>query len=347
MIYRHAGASGLELSAIGLGANRFGEPGGTDAARSAEIVHAALDAGINFIDTSNVYASGVSEEHIGAALRCRRHEAVIGTKFGSRRQHGPNLFGGSRKFVMSALEASLRRLDTDYIDLYMIHRPDPRMPLEETLRALDDALTAGKIRYVGCCNFEAWRMVDGIGMSRKLGVARFATSQFEYSLLNRSAEREMGPACARHGVGIIPYLPLAAGMLTGKALSAPPPLSRLALEPGSAQKWITPANRSAVAALSKLAEDRGRTIVELAIAWLLAQPQVCSVIAGATSAEQVRQNAAAATWVLSASDLAAIDAALAANPPTPQPGYFSIAPYFAGPTIVEPAAGGDKPGGSR
>lgn len=344
MIYRHAGNSGLELSVVGLGANRFGEPGGTDAARSTETVHAALDAGINFIDTSNVYASGVSEEHIGAALRGRRHQAVIGTKFGSRRQHGPNLFGGSRKFVMNALEASLRRLDTDYIDLYMIHRPDPRMPLEETLRALDDGLTAGKIRYIGCCNFEAWRMVDGIGVSRKLGVTRFATSQFEYSLLNRSAEREMGPACARHGVGIIPYLPLAAGMLTGKALSAPPPSSRLALEPGSAQKWITPENRTTVAALGKLAEDRGHTIVELAIAWLLAQPQVCSVIAGATSPEQVRQNASAAAWILSEEDRSAVEAVLTKNPPTPQPGYFSIAPYFSGPTIVETTAG---PGWAR
>jgi len=334
VIYRHAGSSGLQLSAVGLGANRFGEPGGTDGPRSVEVVRSALDAGINFIDTSNVYATGVSEEHIGAALKGRRHEAVIGTKFGSRRQHGPNLFGGSRLFVMNALEASLRRLGTDYIDLYMIHRPDPRMPLEETLRALDDAVASGKARYIGCCNFEAWRMVDGLGTSRKLGLQRFATSQFEYSILNRTSEREMVPACQAHGVGIIPYLPLAAGMLTGKALDAPPPGSRLALEAGTASKWITAENRSAVAALKAFASDHGRTVVELAIAWLLARPQVCSVITGATSVEQVRQNANAATWKLGEGEMRQIEEILREHPPTPQKGYFSVAGYFEGQTVV-------------
>jgi aryl-alcohol dehydrogenase-like predicted oxidoreductase len=317
------------VSEVGLGANRFGEPGGTDAAQSAAIVHAALDNGITFIDTSNVYAQGVSEEHIGAALKGRRHQAVIGTKFGSRRQPGPNLFGGSRKFVFNAIDASLRRLQTDYIDLYQVHRPDPRMPLEETLRTLDDLVTSGKVRYIGCCNFEAWRMVDGLGISRKLGITRFASSQFEYSILNRSSETEMSPACRRFGVGIIPYLPLAAGMLTGKALDGVAPRgSRLALEPGTAAKWMTPANRATAAALQEFASRQNHTLAELAIAWLLARPQVCSVITGATSTAQVRENSRAADWRLSPGEMTEIDAVLTRLPPTTREGYYSVAGYL-------------------
>ena len=224
MEYRHLGNSGLQASEIGLGANSFGEPGRRDARESASIIHAALDHGINFIDTSNVYAEGKSEEYIGRALAGRREEMLIATKFGSRRAHGPNLFGGSRKFVMNAVEASLRRLQTDYIDLYMIHRPDTRMPLAETLRAMDDLVRQGKVRYIGCANFEAWRMVDGLWTSGDAGWERFISSQFAYSMLNRSAEAEMLPASRAHGVGVIPSLPLSAGLLAGRPVDNVQPI---------------------------------------------------------------------------------------------------------------------------
>ena len=198
MRYRHLGNSGLEVSETGLGANSFGEPGRRDYAESKAIVDAAIDHGINFIDTSNVYAQGLSEEYIGRALEGRRHEMLIGTKFGSMRNYGPNMFGGGRKFVMDSVEDSLRRLRTDYIDLYMIHRPDPRLPLEETLRAMDDIVRQGKALYIGLCNFEAWRMVDAVWTSKANGMTGIISSQFEYSMLHRSSEAEMLPACRRH-----------------------------------------------------------------------------------------------------------------------------------------------------
>ena len=216
MRYRHLGNSGLEVSETGLGANSFGEPGRRDYAESRAIVHAAIDHGINFIDTSNVYAQGVSEEYIGRALEGRRHEMLIGTKFGSMRDYGPNLFGGGRKFVMDSIEGSLRRLRTDYIDLYMIHRPDPRLPIAETLRAMDDIVRQGKALYIGVCNFESWRMVDAVWTSKANGMTGIISSQFEYSMLHRASEAEMLPACRQHSVGVMPYLPLAAGFLDGQ-----------------------------------------------------------------------------------------------------------------------------------
>ena len=189
--YRHLGQSGLEVSEIGLGANSFGEPGRRDRPESEAIVHAAIDQGINFIDTSNVYAQGLSEEYIGHALKGRRDEMLIGTKFGSMRRQGPNNFGGSRIFVMRSVEDSLKRLQTDYIDVYMIHRPDTRMPIEETLRALDDLVRAGKVRYTAGCNFEAWRLVNAEWTNRKNGYVSLTSSQFAYSMMTRAAEAEM------------------------------------------------------------------------------------------------------------------------------------------------------------
>ena len=330
MRYRHLGNSGLEVSETGLGANSFGEPGRRDYAESKSIIYAAIDHGINFIDTSNVYAQGVSEEYIGRALEGRRHETLIGTKFGSKREHGPNLFGGGRKFVMDAVEDSLRRLRTDYIDLYMIHRPDTRVPLEETLRAMDDIVRQGKALYIGVCNFEAWRMVDAVWTSKHGGMSPIISSQFEYSMLHRGSEAEMLPACRKHGVGVMPYLPLAAGFLTGKVdvSGVPPEGTRLALDANQSGRWITEKNLRAIAALQDWASERGKTLLELAFAWLLADPIVGTVIAGASSPEQIAQNAAASSWQLTTEERDEVTAILDAHPIDGAKTYYSVAGYF-------------------
>lgn len=330
MRYRHLGDSGLEVSETGLGANSFGEPGRRDYAESKSIIYSAIDHGINFIDTSNVYAQGVSEEYIGRALEDQRHEMLIGTKFGSKRDHGPNLFGGGRKFVMDAVEDSLRRLRTDYIDLYMIHRPDTRVPLEETLGAMDDIVRQGKALYIGVCNFEAWRMVDAVWTSKHGGMSPIISSQFEYSMLHRGSEAEMLPACRRHGVGVMPYLPLAAGFLTGKVdvSGVPPEGTRLALDANQSGRWITEKNLRAIAGLQSWASERGKTLLELAFAWLLADPIVGTVIAGASSQQQIAQNAAASGWQLTAEERDEVTAILDAHPIDGAKTYYSVAGYF-------------------
>lgn len=340
MQYRHLGLSGLEVSEIGLGANSFGEPGRPGRPESAAIIHAAIDQGINFVDTSNVYTQGVSEEYIGYALQGRRHDMLIGTKFGSMRRQGPNNFGGSRHFIMKSVEESLQRLQTDYIDVYMIHRPDPRMPMEETLRALDDLVRQGKIRYIAGCNFESWRFVDGFWTSKANGLARFAASQFAYSMMTRSAESEMIPACRQLGVSVIPYLPLAAGLLSGKvnATGSAPAGSRLDLEKNTAERWITRHNLELVGTLDNWAGDRDQTVLELALAWLLADPIVATVIAGASSPAQVQQNAAAAEWRLTPDERTEVNAILDANPPDNVGPYYSSAGYFREPTKPAPRA---------
>ena len=331
MRYRHLGNSGLEVSETGLGANSFGEPGRRDYAESKSITHAAIDHGINFIDTSNVYAQGVSEEYIGRALEGRRHEMLIGTKFGSKRGHGPNLFGGGRKFVMDAVEDSLRRLRTDYIDLYMIHRPDPRVPLDETLRAMDDIVRQGKALYIGCCNFEAWRMVDAVWTSNAGGMTQIISSQFEYSMLHRGGEAEMLPACRAHEVGVIPYLPLAAGFLTGKVdiTGKAPSGTRLDLDAGQSERWITDDNLRTISALQDWAMLHGKTLLDLAFAWLLADSIVGTVIAGASSPKQVEQNARASEWQLSPDERDEVTAILDAHTGDGLRTYYSVAGYFA------------------
>ena len=331
MRYRHLGNSGLEVSETGLGANSFGEPGRRDYAESKSIIYAAIDHGINFIDTSNVYAQGVSEEYIGRALEGRRHEMLIGTKFGSKREHGPNLFGGGRKFVMDAVEDSLRRLRTDYIDLYMIHRPDPRVPLDETLRAMDDIVRQGKALYIGCCNFEAWRMVDAVWTSNAGGMTQIISSQFEYSMLHRGGEAEMLPACRAHEVGVIPYLPLAAGFLTGKVdiTGKAPSGTRLDLDAGQSERWITDDNLRTISALQDWAMSHGKTLLDLAFAWLLADSIVGTVIAGASSPKQVEQNARASEWQLSPDERDEVTAILDAHAGDGLRTYYSVAGYFA------------------
>ncbi len=331
MRYRQLGNSGLEVSETGLGANSFGEPGRRDYAESEAIIYAAIDHGINFIDTSNVYAQGLSEEFIGRALKGRRGEMLIGTKFGSKREHGPNLFGGGRKFVMDAVEESLKRLRTDYIDLYMIHRPDTRVPLDETLRAMDDIVRQGKALYIGVCNFEAWRMVDAVWTSKAGGMSPIISSQFEYSMLHRSSEAEMLPACRKHGVGVMPYLPLAAGFLTGKVdVSGNAPTgTRLSLDAGQSERWITDSNMQAISKLQDWAMEQGKTLVDLAFAWLLADPIVGTVIAGASSPEQIAQNARASDWRLSEDERDEVTAILDAHPTDNNRTYYSVAGYFS------------------
>ena len=334
MKFRHLGQSGLEVSEIGLGANSFGEAGRRDIKESIDTIHAAIDHGINFVDTSNVYAQGKSEEYIGRALRGRRAEMLIGTKFGSMRRQGPNNFGGSRNYVLRSVEESLQRLQTDYIDVYMIHRPDPRMPMDETLRTLDHLVRDGKIRYTAGCNFEAWRLVDTQWTAKHNNFAPLAASQFAYSLMTRNAEEEMIPACRKLGIGVIPYLPLAAGLLTGKMnqSGSAPAGTRMAVEQHTADRWVTPRNLSLVQKLDDWAQQRGRTVIELAFAWLLAEPIVATVIAGAGSPEQIRQNVNSVGWQLTATERLDVSGIVDNNPPENSGPYYSTAGYFHSPT---------------
>ncbi len=304
MRYRHLGASGLEVSEIGIGTNNFGAR--LDAKKSETVVHAALDQGINLFDTANIYTHGESEEHLGKALKGRRDEAIIATKFGMLWAEGPHGKGGSRKHIMDSLEGSLKRLGTDYIDLYQIHRQDLSTPIEETMRALDDAVRSGKVRYIGCSNYDGWRLADAMWTSEHYGLARFVSAQPEYSMLVRDIEKEVLPACAHYGLGILPYFPLAHGFLTGKYRRGEPVPegTRLALTPGAQGRRLTDKNFDVLEGLEAFVGKNNKTLVELAFAWLLGHKEVSSVIAGASNAEQVKQNAGAAEWQLSASDMA-------------------------------------------
>jgi len=214
MEYRKLGNSGLKVSELGLGANNFGW--WIDEKRSKEVIYHAIDRGINFIDTADMYDRGTSEEIIGKALKGKRHNIIIATKFSSKMGDGPNDHGGSRYYIMKAIEASLRRLQTDYIDLYQMHNPDPETPIEETLRALNDLIQEGKVRYIGCSNFSAWQLTDALWTSRINNLNPFITIQTKYNLFERQIEQEIVPCCQAHGIGIIPWGPLAGGFLTGK-----------------------------------------------------------------------------------------------------------------------------------
>lgn len=300
MQYRQLGNSGLQVSAVGLGANNFG--GRVDAERTKTVVHAALDSGVNLIDTSNSYGNGLSEEFIGRALKGRRGQAVIATKVSSRVGDGPNQSGNSRKHVFDQVDVSLRKLGTDYIDLYQIHWWDPNTPIEETLRALDDLIRAGKVRYAGCSNFSAWQVCESHWTARALGINGFASVQPRYSMLRREIEAELLPFCEKYGVGVLPYYPLENGFLTGKYRRGQPAPAgtRLAADDRGV---FTERNFDILERLESFCSERGRSILELAFAWLLANPRVGSVIAGATRPEQIRANAAAADWALSADEL--------------------------------------------
>lgn len=312
MSYRRLGESGLVVSVVGVGCNNFGRKLDLEGTRA--VVDAALDAGINFFDTADIYGNphGTSEEYLGAALRGRRDDVVIATKFGMNMDgmNGPDHGArGARRYIMRAVEASLRRLGTDYIDLYQMHEPDPGTPIEETLSALDDLVRAGKVRYLGNSNFSGWQIADADWTARSAGLTRFISAQNHYNLLHRSAEAEVIPACQRFGLGLLPFFPLANGLLTGKYRrgEAPPPGSRLAgggryAERFAAAPWDT------IEAIEKYAQARGLTMLQVAIGGLAAQPAVTSVIAGATSPEQVRANAAAGSWQPTAEELAELRA---------------------------------------
>jgi aryl-alcohol dehydrogenase-like predicted oxidoreductase len=297
MKVRRLGNSGLKVSVVGLGCNNFGMQ--LDADETARVVGAALDAGITLFDTADIYGGTKSEEFLGRALGARRHEAVLATKFGMQVGGDPRKRGGSRKWIMTAVEDSLRRLGTDYIDLYQHHQPDPDAPVDETLRALDDLVTQGKVRYIGCSNYTGWQIADADWTAA--GQSRFVSAQNLYSLLERDVEREVLPACRHFGLGFLPFFPLASGLLSGKYRRGEPPPegARLALWGERGKAAMSDANFDRVEALTKWAEDRGHTILELAFAWLLGHEVVSSVIAGATSPEQIKANAATAEWRLS------------------------------------------------
>jgi aryl-alcohol dehydrogenase-like predicted oxidoreductase len=298
MEYRKLGS--LSVSLVGIGCNNFGWR--TDAAATVAVVDAALEAGINFFDTADVYGEGQSEEFLGAAIRGRRARAIIATKFGIKMGEGKE--GARAGYVREALDASLQRLQTDVIDLYQIHRPDPNTPIAETMQALNDAVNAGKVREIGCSNFS----VEQMRAARSTpGPRYFASVQNEYSLMKREPESGVLPECARTGTAFLPYFPLANGLLTGKYRKGNPFPESSRAKDGFGPKVFTEENLERTEALSAFARSHGHSLLDLAFSWLAARPQVCSVIAGAKNAGQVRANSAAAAWKLTPAELTEVD----------------------------------------
>ncbi|AQT75918.1 MULTISPECIES: aldo/keto reductase [Streptomyces] len=303
------GSSGLQVSAVGLGCNNFG--GRLDARATRAVVDAALDAGVTLLDTADIYGgAGGSERHLGQALKGRRDQVVLATKFGYDgvdMGYGPAAGSrGGRAYIRRAVEESLRRLETDHIDLLQLHSPDPATPVAETLAALTELVAEGKVRYIGHSNFTGWQLAEAAHVARETGSVPFVSAQNEWSLLERSAERELVPAALHYGVGVLPYFPLANGLLTGKIRRGAPVPAGSRLEGRDA--YLTEERLDVVEALAAIAEKHDRTVLELAIGWLSARPGCASVIAGATSPEQVRANAAAGERPLDAELLAEIDA---------------------------------------
>ncbi|MQA01169.1 MAG: aldo/keto reductase [Streptosporangiales bacterium] len=316
MTYRRLGDSGLTVSAVGLGCNAFGTRIGEE--DSVAVIHAALDAGITFLDTADIYGQGASEEVVGAALRGRRDEVVLATKFGKDMQGSNGTdYGarGSRRYVRRAVEASLRRLGVEHIDLYQMHEPDPATPIAETLDVLDDLVREGKVGYVGSSQFAAWQVADADWTARTRGTPRMISTQENYNLLERDVERELVPACEQYGVGLIPYFPLANGLLTGKyRRGEPAPAGTKLVEKPHV---LANADFDQLDALAAFAAARGLTLLDVAIGGLAAQPAVATVIAGATKPTQVAANAAAGTWQPTLADLAELDELAPAPPPPP------------------------------
>ncbi len=308
MDQRNLGRSGLIVSAVGLGCNNFG--GRNDMATTRAVVHKALDLGITFFDTSDTYGErGLSEEYLGKALGARRADIVLASKFARPMDSEGRLQGASRRYIMSAVEASLKRLNTDYLDLYQQHIEDPRTPIEETLRALDDLMRQGKVRYIGCSTLSAWQVVEAQWTSTHLGLDRFISCQERYSLLERELDDALMPVLQSYNLGLIPFSPLANGLLTGKYRRNMPLPSgaRLATTARLADRYLTERNWETVEHLADFCEARGHTMLELAFSWLLHRPAVASVIAGATSPEQIEANVKAANWRLSREDMDEID----------------------------------------
>jgi aryl-alcohol dehydrogenase-like predicted oxidoreductase len=305
VLYQRLGHSGLIVSAVGLGTNNFG--GRLDLARTRAVVERALEQGVTLIDTAETYGGGHSEEFIGESLGSRRHDVVLATKFGYNAGEGRN----SRSYIRGAIERSLRRLKTDYIDLYQIHRSDPGTPILETLQTLDELVHEGKVRYVGHSNFAGWQIVDAAWTAEVERLTRPISAQHDYSLLSRGIEQEVLPAVRATGLGLLPYFPLAAGMLTGKYRpGVVPEGTRLAGGSPMAERVLTEANFERIERLERFAQQHDHSLLDLAFAWLLSQPEVGSVIAGATRPEQVDQNVVAGEWRLSPSDMEAVQALL-------------------------------------
>jgi aryl-alcohol dehydrogenase-like predicted oxidoreductase len=304
---RKLGKSEVEVSEVGLGCNNFGYVANMDVEASRKVIDKALEVGIQFFDTSDSYGS--SEEILGEVLGSRRKTIVLATKFGSKPNPQGEKSGASRNYIMAEVEESLRRLRTDYIDLYQIHYPDPKTPIEETLRALDDLVKQGKVRHIGCSNFSAAQLEEAAAVAREKKLTMFVSSQDEYSLLVHDVERELLPVIERHGMGELPYFPLASGMLTGKyRKDEPAPKgSRLGEKQALADRYRTHENHEKIEKLEQFARQKGHTLLELAFSWLLAHKVVASVIAGATRPEQVEANAKAAGWQLSMEELAEVD----------------------------------------
>jgi aryl-alcohol dehydrogenase-like predicted oxidoreductase len=303
MEYGRLGNSGLLVSKIGLGTNNFG--GRSNFEQTRAVIERALEQGITLFDTADAYSLGKSEEFIGTVLGKRRHDVVIATKFGIPMGESPYIRGSSRRYIMQAVEASLARLQTDYIDLYQFHRPDPQTPIAESLQALEDLVQQGKVRYIGECNFAGWQICDAQWTARTEHLTRLISAQHDYSLLNREAQKEVLPAARAMGLGVLPFYPLAAGFLTGKyRKGVMPEGARLTNAPGGrATAILTDRNFELLEKCENFARERGHSMTELAMAWLLGQPEVGSVIAGATRPEQVDQNVVAGQWQLSVADM--------------------------------------------
>ena len=308
MEYKNLGNSGLRVSAVGLGCNNFGRR--CDQAATTAVVEKALDSGVTLFDTADVYGPrGLSEEFLGVALKGKRREAIIATKFMGPMGEGTLWSGASRRYIFDAIDASLKRLGTDFVDLYQIHFPDANTPIAETMRALDDVVRSGRARYVGCSNFAGWQVVEAQWVARSGHFSEFVSAQNQYNLLDRRIERELVPAASAYGMGILPYFPLASGFLTGKYKQgeAPPEGTRLAAGGGMADRVLNEGNFETLQKLESFAESAGHTMLELAIGWLASQPHVPSVISGATKPEQVEQNVAASEWKLNAEELAKVN----------------------------------------
>jgi aryl-alcohol dehydrogenase-like predicted oxidoreductase len=311
MQQRQVGTSGLQVSAVGLGCNNFG--GRIDLEATRLVVDKALDLGITLLDTADSYGNrGGSESFLGECLGKRRNDIVLASKVGWAMDDAGHLKGGSRRYVMSAVEASLRRLKTDWIDLYQFHITDPATPIEETLRAFDDLVRVGKVRYIGWSNVPAWQLTDAAWISRSNGLHRFVSVQAEYSLIERQAAHELIPAADYLGIGLLPFFPLAGGMLTGKYQkdAAMPEGARLTNTPKLAERYMTQANWARVEKLEAFCTGRGKSLLDLAFAWLLSHRVVSSVIAGATKPEQVEANVTAGGWQLSDEECQEVEAIL-------------------------------------
>ena len=309
MKQRNLGKSGLQVSVVGLGCNNFG--GRIDLAATRKVVHKALDLGVTFFDEADTYGDprGSSESCLGEILGDHRKDIVLATKFARPMDAAGRYQGASRHYIIAEVEASLRRLKTDWIDLYQQHQPDPLTPIEETLRALDDLVRQGKVRYIGCSTLPGWQVVEAQWTAKYHGLHHFVSCQEEYSLLARRLDHEMMPMLESYGLGLIPFAPLASGLLTGKYQPGRPlpDGARLSYMTRAADRYLTDDNWAIVERLDRFAVERGHSLLELAVSWLARRPQVASVIAGATRPEQVEANVAAAAWALTAEDMREID----------------------------------------